>query len=72
MTATTLRDVNAQRFYEGLHVDSIARRVWGRKAEFVRSQDPNNPYDMVVRTDRFGTHVEATVLATPRPGIEEL
>lgn len=48
--------------HRGQSPESIARRIYGRSARVRYSPDPNNPHDMVVRVDRFGTHVLASII----------
>jgi hypothetical protein len=48
--------------YAGRTVQSIVRREYGRRARVKWSADRNDPYaGMVVRDDRYGTHVLATL-----------
>lgn len=54
-------------FYTGATAESIARRIWGRKAEVLRSPDPNCKWGkeieaLIVRQDKYGTHVLARVV----------
>jgi hypothetical protein len=70
MTAT-IHDVSSGEVHAGRHIDSIVRRVWGQRAHYARSLDPNNPHDMVVSNDQHGSHVLATVIADPRPPMYE-
>ncbi|HWP62822.1 MAG TPA: hypothetical protein VNO86_05070 [Candidatus Binatia bacterium] len=59
---TTIRDPRRGEVHRGRSVDAIVRRVWGRRAYVRWSPAPENPYDLVVQTDRYGTHVLAEVI----------
>lgn len=59
----TVKDIHDQARYTGHTAGSIVRRVWGRAAKLNFSPDQNNRNaGMVVRTDRYGTHVLANVV----------
>lgn len=50
--------------FAGRTVQSIVRREYGRTARVEWSADRNNPHaGMIVRTDKYGTHVLATLYA---------
>jgi hypothetical protein len=50
--------------FTGRTAQSIVRREYGRTARIVWSADRNNPAaGMIVRRDRYGTHVLATLYA---------
>jgi len=50
--------------FTGRTAQSIVRREYGRRARVKWSADRNDPAaGMVVRTDRYGTHVLATLYA---------
>lgn len=39
---TQIKDLSDGTYYSGRTAETIARRVWGRKARVVRSADPND------------------------------
>lgn len=68
MSEASITDRNDGGRYCGQTPESIARRVWGRRAKLWYSPDPNSRVGssgwlgMVVREDRYGTHVLADVV----------
>lgn len=64
----TAKIVHNGTVHTGSRVDTVARRVWGRKVEVRLSADPNNRVGddghqaQITRTDKFGTHVLAQVV----------
>lgn len=65
LTMTMMRLQGDMTEYRGKTPETIARRLFGRRARIVRSADPNSPvWGQIVRESRYGGYEVLAVIVT--------